>query len=133
MLRSLLVSTLAGLLSVFAAAPAGTNYKLESYGVGSGGTSNSTSSSYALEGISGEVSGTQMSGTTYRAGAGLIPTQLAKVDTSRLLSIISIYFTRYTGKFKPLPGMLARALRLQTTRQIAFFTALTQPETNKHE
>lgn len=69
---------------MFAALPAGTTYKLQSYGMGSGGVANATSSSYAMEAISGETSGL-MTGTTYDAGAGLIPTQLANVPDAPTL------------------------------------------------
>lgn len=79
---------------LFAAVPTGTTYKLESYGVGSGGTANSTSSAYAMEGISGEVSGTQMSGTTYRGGSGLVTTQLANVPTAPTLTNPSNFYNK---------------------------------------
>lgn len=61
----------------FAANPSSTNYQLNSYGVGTGGTSNSTSTNYALEGISGEQSGAQQSSTNYKNGPGFIYTQQA--------------------------------------------------------
>lgn len=77
-----MVSLLSGLSLLLAAMPASTNYKLQSYGVGSGGTNNSVSSSYAMEGISGETSGTQMSSTTYKVTGGMIPTQTANVPAA---------------------------------------------------
>jgi hypothetical protein len=76
------MSFITGAMMLFAAMPAGTTYKLQSYGVGSGGTANSVSSSYAMEGISGETGGTQLSGTTYKAGTGMIATQLANVPAA---------------------------------------------------
>lgn len=79
---------------VFAALPTGTTYKLQSYGVGSGGTANSTSTSYAMEGISGEVSGTQLSGTTYRIGGGMIPTQLANVPAAPTFTNPANYYNK---------------------------------------
>lgn len=88
------VSLFTGGLFLFAQVPSGTTYKLESYGVGSGGTANSTSSAYAMEGISGETSGTQMSGTTYNAGSGMIPTQLANVPTAPTLTNPSNYYNK---------------------------------------
>lgn len=78
----------------FAALPAGTNYKLQSYGLGSGGTANSTSSTYAMEGISGETSGVQMSGSTYKAGFGMIPTQQANVPGAPTLTNPSQYYNK---------------------------------------
>jgi hypothetical protein len=85
---------LSGLALFFAAMPAGTTYKLQSYGVGSGGVANSVSGSYALEGTVGEVSGTQMSGTTYKIGAGLIPTQLANVPNAPTLTNPANYYNK---------------------------------------
>ncbi len=88
------MTALTGLFFVFSAFPAGTNYKLESYGVGSGGTSNSVSSSYAMEGIAGETSGTQMAGTTYNGGSGMITTQLANVPSAPTFSNPSNYYNK---------------------------------------
>lgn len=88
------VSVLAGAGLLFAAFPTSSNYKLESYGVGSGGTSNSTSSNYALEGITGEVSGTQMSSSNYGIGSGLIPTQLANVPGAPTLTNTSNWYNK---------------------------------------
>ena len=88
------LSMLVGAAFVFAAVPTGTSYKLESYGVGSGGTANSTSSAYAMEAISGEVSGTQMSGTTYNGSSGLIPTQLANVPNAPTVTNPSNYYNK---------------------------------------
>lgn len=63
----------------FAALPATTNYQLNSYGFGSGGTANSTTSNYALEGISGEISGQTATTATYNVKPGFIETQQANV------------------------------------------------------
>lgn len=79
---------------LFAALPAGTNYKLQSYGVGSGGTANSTSSAYAMEAISGETSGVKMSGTSYGLGSGFIPTQQANVPAAPTLTNPADYYNK---------------------------------------
>jgi len=55
---------LAGLL-LFAALPSTATYKLNGYGFGSGGTANSTTATYALEGSSGEISDQTGVTTTY--------------------------------------------------------------------
>jgi hypothetical protein len=89
-----LMSALSGMALLFAAVPTGTNYKLESYGLGSGGTANSTSSSYAMEGITGEVSGTQMSGTLYNGGTGMVTTQLANVPAAPTLTNPNNYYNK---------------------------------------
>lgn len=88
------LSFLSGLTMLFSAMPAGTNYKLQSYGVGSGGTANSTSSTYAMEGISGETGGTQLSSTNYKAGTGMISTQLANVPAAPTLTNPNNYYNK---------------------------------------
>lgn len=88
------ISFLGGFTLLFAALPTGTSYKLQSYGVGSGGTANSVSSSYAMEAISGEVSGTQMSGSIYKIGGGLNPTQLANVPAAPAFTNPANYYNK---------------------------------------
>jgi len=58
-------------------AQASTNYKLQSYGFGSGGVGDSTSGNYGLNAISGEVSENQLSSGTYKANPGIEFTQMA--------------------------------------------------------
>lgn len=85
---------ISGTFLLFAQIPAGTNYKLQSYGVGSGGTSNSNSSAYSMEAISGETSGVQMSGTAYRGLTGMISTQLANVPAAPTLTNPDNYYNK---------------------------------------
>jgi hypothetical protein len=59
-------------LLLFAALPATTTYQLNSYGFGSGGVANSTTSTYALEGIAGEISDQTGSTATYKLKPGFI-------------------------------------------------------------
>lgn len=66
-------------LLLFATLPATSNYQLNSYGFGSGGTANSTTSNYALEGTTGEVGGQTGTTTTYKLKPGFIETQQANV------------------------------------------------------
>jgi hypothetical protein len=47
-----------------------------------------------MEGISGEVSGTDMAGSTYRAGSGMIPTQLANVPAAPSLTNPANYYNK---------------------------------------
>jgi hypothetical protein len=91
---SLFLSAMSGIMLFFGAMPAGTSYKLQSYGVGSGGVANSNSTSYSLEAISGELSGTQMSGTTYKIGGGFVPTELANVPAAPTLTNPSNYYNK---------------------------------------
>jgi hypothetical protein len=70
----LLISLILYLISAPAAlaGPAGGTYQLLDYGFGSGGTVNSTSGTYSLQGISGEIETASMSSTNYMNLAGLI-------------------------------------------------------------
>jgi hypothetical protein len=68
-----------GFLFLFATLPATTTYQLNSFGFGSGGTANSTTTTYALEGNSGELSGQTTSTATYSLKPGFIETQQAHV------------------------------------------------------
>ena len=54
---------------LLASLPASTNYQLNSYGIGSGGTAGSSSTNYSMNGITGEQSGSASS-THYQVGAG---------------------------------------------------------------
>jgi hypothetical protein len=65
--------------NVFADLPATSTYKLNSYGFGSGGTANSSTSTYSLEGISGEVGGQTATTTNYSTKPGFVETQQANV------------------------------------------------------
>jgi hypothetical protein len=64
-------------LMFFAAFPSTSTYKMQSFGFGSGGNANSTTSNYALEGTTGEISGQNSSTTTYTVKPGFIQTQQA--------------------------------------------------------
>lgn len=60
---------LTGLVVGLGAMPSSTTYQLNSFGFGSGGTADSSSSTYRLNGSVGEVSGSGAS-TNYKVGAG---------------------------------------------------------------
>ncbi|HEX8182571.1 MAG TPA: hypothetical protein VF575_03135 [Candidatus Saccharimonadales bacterium] len=68
-------------LVLFSALPATPNYQLNSYGFGSGGVSNATTSTYALEGTTGELSGSNGASSTaaYSLKPGFTQTQQAQV------------------------------------------------------
>ncbi len=72
---------------IFAALPATTNYRLNSYGFGSGGTAKSSTATYSLEGITGGLNGKPQtaSGSLYGTKPGFIETQQANVP--KLVSI----------------------------------------------
>ncbi len=75
--KSLLEKFLATLAScsIFLAFPAGSTYKLHNFEFGAGGQDQSTSGTYALEGIFGQTAG-ETSGSVYAARAGLLFSQL---------------------------------------------------------
>ncbi len=78
-------------LPIFATLPSTTNYELNSYGFGSGGTSNSTTGNYALEGISGETGGQTATTTNYTLKPGFVETQQANVPIVTLTNPSSYY------------------------------------------
>jgi hypothetical protein len=85
------ISLLFGGLLFFGALPSTTTYQLNSYGFGSGGTANSTTGNYALEGISGEISSQTDSTNTYSLKPGFVETQQANVPTVTLSNPSNFY------------------------------------------
>jgi hypothetical protein len=71
--------------------PNTSNYKLNSYGFGSGGTANSSTSTYSLEGITGEVSGQTATTANYSTKPGFVETQQANVPTVTLTNPSNYY------------------------------------------
>jgi hypothetical protein len=89
LLKGLAVLLSSGL--IFAALPATTNYQLNSFGFGSGGTANSNTPSYSLEGITGEASGSTQATTTYTTKPGFIQTEQANVPKVTLSNPSNYY------------------------------------------
>ncbi len=58
-------------LIAFAAYPASTNYRIQEYSFGSGGTTNSTSSNFGLYGVAGQIEFGRPSSTNFQMGSGL--------------------------------------------------------------
>ena len=54
-----------------ASLPSSTNYQIQDYSFGSGGTVNSTSANYKLNGVAGEVEFGRQSSTNFKNGSGL--------------------------------------------------------------
>ena len=71
---------MAGWLVLLASVPASNNFQLNSYGFGTGGTANSSSSNYRVNGIAGEVAGNANS-TNYGVKAGETHVKEANVPT----------------------------------------------------
>lgn len=65
---------------VMAAMPASNNFQLNSYGFGNGGTADSSSTNYRVNGVAGEAAGSAAS-TNYKAGAGEAYEKQANVPT----------------------------------------------------
>ncbi len=66
-------------LILFSALPTTSNYRLNSYGFGSGGTANSHTTTYSLEGTTGELSGQTAATSNNKTKSGFIETQQASV------------------------------------------------------
>jgi hypothetical protein len=79
------------LIPSFGDLPATTNYQLNSYGFGSGGTAGSSTSNYSLEGISGEISGQSATTSNYQTKPGFVETQQANVPTVTLSNPSNYY------------------------------------------
>src|SRR3954470_5875384 len=77
--------------AALAALPSTTNYQLNSYGFGSGGTANSGTSNYSLEGITGEVSGQTANTSNYQTKPGFNETQQANVPKVTLTNPSNYY------------------------------------------
>lgn len=90
MISTFLGSALSGLL-LFAVMPSTNTYELNNYGFGSGGTANSSTGNYSLEGISGEISGQTNSTNTYAVKPGFTETQQANVPTVSLTNPSNYY------------------------------------------
>jgi len=63
----------------------GTTYQLKNYGFGNGGTNGVTGSTYGINGLAGEQTGSQ-SGTTYKLTSGLIVTEVASAPASPIFT-----------------------------------------------
>jgi hypothetical protein len=80
---SLLIS---GALMMFGSFSSSTHYQLQSYGLGSGGTNNTSSSHYTVQGSTGEVAGGTSSSTHYSTNSGYVQTEQAPVAPAPTLS-----------------------------------------------
>jgi len=85
------LALLLGLSGIFASLPATTTYQLNSFGFGSGGTGNSATGNYSLEGITGELSGNPTSTGNYTTNPGFIQTQQANVPKVTLTNPSNYY------------------------------------------
>lgn len=79
---------------LFAAAPTSTTYQLQSYGIGSGGTSGSSSPTYTVNGTAGEQSQTTSASTTYQAATGTNATEQSNVPAAPSITNPSNYYNK---------------------------------------
>lgn len=80
--------------SLLFAFPASTNFQLKDYGYGGGGTANSTSTNYAIEGIAAEQNATELNGVTYDLGPGLQFTNQANVPPAPTFTNPANYYNK---------------------------------------
>jgi hypothetical protein len=84
----------AGLLTLFAQSSSST-YRLDSYGIGSGGNSGSQSTTYQSYTISGETStAAGNTSTTYELQSGVVPTHAANVPAAPNMTNPSSYYNK---------------------------------------
>ncbi len=76
--------------AMLAVMPASNGYELNSYGFGTGGTANSSSSNYRVNGLAGDGSGTSSS-NNYQVKAGEAHTKEANVPTATLVNNANWY------------------------------------------
>ncbi|SRR6266568_3842627 len=72
--------------SVYANLPSSSNYQLQNYSFGAGGTTNSTSSNYGLNAVAGEVEFGQPGSSNFKVGSGLTYLMKANVPGAPTLS-----------------------------------------------
>lgn len=93
MLKGFVSSALASLV-FFATSPTSTNYVLPSYDIGSGGTENSSSTNYRLNGTAGTQTGDPQTSTNFSVAGGENPTQNANVPPAPALTNPANYYNR---------------------------------------
>lgn len=81
--------------NAYADLPSSSNYKLQNYSFGAGGTTNSTSSNYGLNGVAGEVEFGQQNSSNFKVGSGLTYMLKANVPGAPTLSIPTNNYDRF--------------------------------------
>lgn len=80
-MRGVVTYLLTGIVALLAGMPASPTYQLHNYSFGSGGTASSSSTTYGVNGTTGQQSSLQVNGTTYNAQPGNNYSQNANVPT----------------------------------------------------
>lgn len=91
-------------LATLAAMPSSSSYKLNNYGFGSGGTANSTSATYGLNGTAGEQSSLEVTGSAYKAQPGNNYTQQAPVPPAPTFDNPNNYYNKLHFVVNPGPN-----------------------------
>lgn len=86
---------------LFAALPTTSNYQLNSYGFGSGGTANSSTATYSLEGTTGELSGQTASTSNNVVKPGYVQTQQANVPRLTVDNGSGVYYNKLHFVLQP--------------------------------
>lgn len=94
MIGSSIMSALMVGTSLFAVMPNSTNYQLNNYNYGSGGTSSSNSTNYSLNATTGEASNSESTSTNYKTRSGNNNVQQAHVPTAPTFTNPANYYNK---------------------------------------
>lgn len=113
----ILHSLLFNLTSIYAAFPKSANYEMHNYSFGAGGTTNSTSSNFGVNGIAGEVEFGNPGSTNFKAGSGLTYLLKANVPGAPTLSLPANNYDRilFVINTNNNPSDTTYALQISTT------------------
>jgi hypothetical protein len=117
----LLGSLLFNLQTIYAALPASTNYKLQNYTFGAGGTASSSSTHYSMNGVAGEVEFGKSSSTNYQSQTGLTYLIKANVPAAPTLSTPANNYDRILFVINPgsNPSDYTYALEISTSNNFS--------------
>lgn len=93
-MKGIFTGLLTGTMFFLAATPSSTNYNLRTYEFGNGGTDNSSSTNFRIEGSAGEQLGTPTSSTNYNLNSGETASQGASVVPKPTLTNPDGYYDR---------------------------------------
>jgi len=106
----------------FAAYPSSSNYKIQEYSFGSGGTKNSTSSSFGLSGIAGEVEFGKQVSSNFKIGSGLTYIMKAAVPSAPTFTNPSNNYERLKFTINTIGNASDTTYALQISTDSAFLS-----------
>ena len=109
---------------VIAAFPSSTNYKIQEYSFGAGGTKNASSSSFGLFGIAGQVEFGRPSSANYKAGSGLTYLMKANVPGAPTFTNPASNYERLQFILNTSSNSADTTFALQISTDSAFLTNL---------